>query len=59
MQKSRIYCVYTKLWMILTDFGCRFFIHHVIHIIHHAKPFIDVKELAVSLILPTFMTSPL
>ncbi|SDN61135.1 hypothetical protein SAMN05421820_108215 [Pedobacter steynii] len=59
MQKSRIYCVYTKLWMILTDFEGHFFIHHVIHIIHHVKALIGVKEFAVSLILPTFMTSPL
>jgi hypothetical protein len=59
MQNSRIYCVYTKLWMILTDFEGCFFIHHAIRIVHHVKPFIGVKELAVSLILPTFMTSPL
>jgi len=59
MPEPRICCVYTKLWMILTDFEDYFFIHHAVPIVHHVKPLIGVKELAVSLILPTFMTSPL
>jgi hypothetical protein len=59
MQKPMIYCLYTKLWMILTDFEDHYFIHHAIHVIHHVKPLIGVKEFAVSSILPTFMTSPL